>query len=137
MKVEFKNGCELKVIPSDVSTRPSEIFIYYQKYPAEFVKDCLPDIWGNLHWYQKACISSLIKAQNLKEQFVTLVPKQRVCINCGKQFKGKQYYYMASRGGGKTINEMARFTRGMCCSNECFAEYWNKFWRNRNEVIND
>lgn len=87
MKFKFKNGSEFKVIPSDVSSRPTKIHTYYQKYPLGFVKDLLPDVWDNLYWYQKVYISSLIKFQNLKEQFVTLIPKQRVCINCGKKFK--------------------------------------------------
>lgn len=131
MKVKFKNGSELKVISNDVSTRPSEIITYYRKYPVEFVKDLLPDVWDNLYWYQKAYISSLIKAQNLKEQLVTLIPKQRVCINCGKKFKDRSYYCKPCRDSNKIIMEMARFTRTMCCSDECFNEYWNKFW---NEV---
>lgn len=129
MKAKFKNGSELKVISSDISTRPAEVFTYYQKYPAKFVKDCLPDVWDNLHWYQKAYISSLIKSQNLKEQFVTFVPKQRACINCGKKFKDRQYYYKPCRGSSKTIIEMVRFTRTMCCSDECFNECWNEFWK--------
>lgn len=57
--------------------------------------------------------------------------EQRVCINCGKKFKGGKYYYKPCRGSSKSITDTARFTRTMCCSNECFNEYWNKFW---NEV---
>ena len=131
MKIKFKNGSELEVISSDISARPAEIITYYRKYPVEFVKDLLPDVWDNLYWYQKAYISSLIKSQNLKEQFVTLIPKQRICINCGKKFKDRQYYYKPCRGSSKTITDMARFTRTMCCSDDCFNECWNKFW---NEV---
>lgn len=131
MKIKFKNGSELKVISSNINTRPAEIFTYYQKYLAEFVKDFLPDVWDNLHWYQKAYISSLIKVQNLKEQFVTLVPKQRVCVNCGKKFKDRSLYYKPCRGSSKSITDTARFTRTMCCSDGCFNEFWNKIW---NEV---
>ena len=133
MKAKLKNGSELKVISNDVNTRPAEIITYYRKYPTEFVKDLMPDVWGNLYWYQKAYISSFIKAQNLKEQFVTLILKQRVCINCGKKFKDRNYYYKPCRGSSKTIMDMARFTRTMCCSDECFNECWNKFW---NEEVN-
>ena len=129
MKAKLKNNSELKVISSDVSTRPAEIFTYYQKYPTEFVKDCLPDIWDNLHWYQKTYISLLIKTQNLKEQLITLVPKQRVCINCGKKFKDRNYYYKPCRGSSKSITDMSRFIRIMCCSDECFNEYWKELWR--------
>ena len=131
MKIKFKNGSELKVISSDISARPAEIITYYRKYPVEFVKDWFPDAWDNLYWYQKAYISSLIKSQSLKEQFVTLIPKQRVCINCGKKFKDRQYYYKPCRGSSKTITDMARFTRTMCCSDDCFNEYWNEFWREK------
>ena len=106
-----------------------ESIIRYRKYPLEFIKDLQPDMWNNLYWYQKVYISSLIKSQNLKEQFVTLVPRQRVCINCGKKFRDRNYYYKPCRGSSKSITDTARFTRTMCCSNECFAEYWNKFWR--------
>lgn len=97
----------------------------------DFVKDLLPDVWNNLYWYQKAFVSSLVKSQNLKSWFVTLIPKQRVCINCGKSFKGNNHYYKPRRGSGKTVTEMAVFTRTVCCSDECFDEYWNKIW---NEV---
>lgn len=131
MKIKFKNGSELKVISSDVNTRPAETLTYYQKYPIDFVKDLFPDVWNNLYWYQKAFVSSVIKPQNLKERFVTLIPKQRVCINCGKNFKGRNHYYKPRRGSGKTVTEMAGFTRTMCCSDRCFNEYWNKIW---NEV---
>ena len=131
MKIKFKNGSELKTISGDAGARPTKIHTYYLKYPSGFVKTLFPDVWGNLYWYQKAYISLLIKSQNLKEQFVTLIPKQRVCINCGKKFKDRNYYYKHCRGSNKTIIEMARFTRTMCCSNKCFNEYWNKFW---NEV---
>ena len=96
-----------------------------------FVKDLFPDMWDNLYLYQKIYISSFLKSLNLKEQLITLMPKHRVCVNCGKKFKDKRYYYKPCRGSSKTIMEMAKFTRTMCCSDECFAEYWNKFW---NEV---
>lgn len=105
-----------------------ESIIRYRKYPLEFIKDSYPDMWNSLYWYQKVYISSLIKSQNLKKQFVTLVPRQRVCINCGKKFKDKQYYYKPCRGSSKTIMETARLTRTMCCSDGCFTEYLNKFW---------
>lgn len=55
-------------------TELGKIITSYQEHPVSFIKDVIPDVWDNLHWYQKAYISSLIKVQNLKEQFVTLVP---------------------------------------------------------------
>ena len=129
MNIKFKNCSDLKVISSDVNSRPAETFTYYQRYPAEFIKDLMPDVWDNLYWYQKAFISSFIKFQKLKKQFVVLIPKQRACINCGKKFKDRNYYYKPCRGSSKSITDMARFTRIMCCSDECFNEYWKDFWR--------
>lgn len=86
------------------------------------IKDLFPDIWDNLYLYQKVFISLLVKSQNLKEQFVTLIPKQRVCVNCGKKFRDRNYYYKPCRGSSKSITDTARFTRTMCCSNECFTD---------------
>ena len=112
-------------------TELDKVITNYRERPISFIKNTIPDLWDNLYQYQKEYISLLFKIRNSKEQFVTLIPKQRVCINCGKKFKDRNYYYKPCRGSSKSITDTARFTRIMCCSDECFNEYWNEFWRER------
>ncbi len=109
----------------------TETHTYHSKNTIELIKDFYPNAWNNLSWYQKVIIILLLKVQNFKERFGALIPKRRVCINCGKKFKDRQYYYKPCRNSGKTTMEAARFMRKMCCSDKCFYEQWNKCW---NEV---
>lgn len=111
MKIEFKNGSKLEVIPDKTDKRPAHINTWLLSYP--FLED--------LKWYQKI----ICKISNIKKSKIILCLKKRPCLNCGKKIK-YPIFYVASRANGKLIVEMARAVRHLCCSNECFYEYWRK-----------
>lgn len=90
------------------------------------IRNIFPDLWSDIYWYQKVFLNLLSKAQNTKRRLVTLIPRQRTCIQCGKNFRDRQYYYIHSRYSGKTMIESAKLIRYMCCSDECFSAAWEK-----------
>lgn len=67
-----------------------------------------------------------VKSKNDTEFLAIIIPKKRVCINCGKKFKDKQYYYKPCRGSAKPGLELLRHIRTVCCSDKCFYDFLNK-----------
>lgn len=121
MKIEFKNGSKLEVISDKTSKRPAYIHTWLLSYP-------LLEIFTDLKWYQKIYMKIICRISNIKP---TLWLKKCSCLNCGKKIKYPKFY-VASRACGKPIIEMARSVRYLCCSNECFYEYWRKLWKDNN-----
>lgn len=70
----------------------------------------------------------ICRISNIK---LTVWFKKCSCLNCDKKIKYPKFY-VASRASGKPIIGMARVVRHLCCSDECFCEYWIKLWEGDN-----
>ena len=121
MKIEFKNGSKLEVISDKTGKRPTYIHTWLLSYP-------LLEIFTDLKWYQKIYMKIICRISNIKKSKSILCLEKCSCLNCGKKIKYPKFY-VASCTHSKPIIEMARAVRHLCCSNECFCEYWRKLWR--------
>lgn len=125
MKIEFKNCSKLEAISDKAKAkRPTYIHTWFLSYPPL-------EIFSDLKWYKKIFLKIIRKISNIKKQKPTAWIKKCSCLNCGKKIKCPRFY-VASRACGKPIIEMARVVRYLCCSNECFHEYWIKLWKGDN-----
>lgn len=124
MKIEFKNSSKLEVISDKTGKQPNYIHTWFLSYP-------LLEIFTDLKWYQKIYMKIIRRISNIKKLKLTVWLKKCSCLNCGKKIKCPRFY-VASRACGKPIIEMARVVRHLCCSNECFCEYWIKLWKGDN-----
>lgn len=121
MKIEFKNGSKLEVISDKIGKRPTYIHTWFLSYP-------LLEIFDDLKWCQKKYMKIIRRISNIKKSKPIVWLKKCSCLNCGKKIKYPRFY-AASRACGKPIIEMARAVQHLCCSNECFREYWIKLWK--------